>query len=252
MPHALITGASSGIGEALARELHAAGYTVSLVARRLEKLEQLCASLHDRAHAFRCDLSDPDQGARVLAQAEAQFGPIDLLVNNAGVENTGPTAESDVTESESLLRTNLLTPLRLTRLVLPGMLARKSGVIVQVASMAAVSGQSWYGASKAGLAMFSETLRNELRKTGVHVVTVYPGPVRTPMADNAYARFGGRKGVVGFAPEGTAGELAKLIRRAVERRRPRVVYPGFYALGWWFPRLSMFVTNLLAPQPLAR
>jgi short-subunit dehydrogenase len=251
--HTLITGASSGIGEALARELHQAGHTVTLVARRKAKLDELVTSLGERAHALAADLSDSTCVAAVLREAEAR-GPIDILINNAGVENTAPILETDPAGCEALLRSNLITPLLLTRSVLPGMIERKRGAVVQVASVAAIAalpGQTWYGASKAGLAQFSETLRSELAGTGVHLVVVYPGPVKTPMSDAAYERYGGRGGTASLAPEGTADELARLVRRAIERREPRVIYPGFYKTAWWFPRLARFLNDKIAPRPLS-
>src|SRR5262249_13629416 len=149
-----------------------------------------------------------------IGPAEEKLGPIDVLVNNAGVQNSGLTAESDVAEAERLLRVNLFAPLFATRALLPRMLERGSGTIIDVASVAALvaaPGQAWYGASKAGLATFSEALRGELRGTGVHVLTVYPGPVDTAMAKAAYEVFGGKKGIVGMLPEGDAAELARIV-----------------------------------------
>jgi short-subunit dehydrogenase len=122
------------------------------------------------------------------------------------------------------------------------MVARGRGAIVNVASAAAFAStpkQAWYGASKAGLASFSEALRYELAPSGVHVLTVYPGPVRTPMAERAFAALGGREQVLKGAPEGEPGALARLVRDALERRRARVIYPRFYRLSYlapWFAR----------------
>jgi short-subunit dehydrogenase len=119
--------------------------------------------------------------------------------------------------------------------VLPAMIARGTGSLVQVASVAALvapPGQTWYGASKAGLAQSSETLRSELTGTGVHACTVYPGPIKTPMGDAAFAKYGGREGPAGRAPEGTPERLAELILRAVAKKQARVVYPRFFALAY--------------------
>ncbi len=250
--HVAITGASSGIGAALARELGRAGHTLTLVARRRTLLDDIAAELGNRTLVVEHDLANPDHATAWLAAAEATHGPIDVLVNNAGMENVGATATSDIATGVKLLQLNLVTPLLLTREILPRMLARKSGTIVQVASVAALvapPGQAWYGASKAGLAQFTETLRAELAGTGVLVCVVYPGPVATPMADSAYAAYeGGRDGAAGRGPEGTPAKLATLVRRAVEKRRPRVIYPRFYAVTYFVPWLARFITFRASPR----
>jgi short-subunit dehydrogenase len=253
--HVAITGASSGIGEALAREYGRYGAKLTLVARREELLRRLAGEIGGDVFVVAHDLSLPDRADAWIASAEAAHGPIDLLVNNAGIENTGPTADADVEEAERVLRTNLHTPLRLMRSLAPAWIARGSGVFVNVASVAALAPtalQAWYGASKAGLAAFSEAFRGELMGTGVQVVTVYPGPVTTPMADRAYAAFGGRKGTVGLMPEGRPDTLARLVRRAVERRKARLIYPRFYVITRLFPWLARWLVDAGAPRPYAR
>ena len=251
--HVAITGASSGIGEALAREWAKAGAKVTLVARRRELLDKLAAECGNDAFPITHDLSDSANATGWLAAAEAKHGPIDVLVNNAGIENIGRTADCDPALGVKLLHLNLITPMLLTRELLPRMIARKSGTIVQIASVAglvAPPGQAWYGASKAGLAQFTETLRSELVGTGVHVVVVYPGPVKTPMGDAAYEKYpGGRAGKAGKTPEGTPDVLARRVRRAVEKRRARVIYPRFYAITYLLPWFSRLVTFRMAPLP---
>jgi short-subunit dehydrogenase len=131
------------------------------------------------------------------------------------------------------------------------MLARGSGTIVNVASVAAIAPmpmQALYAGSKAGMSTWSEALRNELRGTGVNVLTVYPGPVATPMGDRGYAAVGGRKGLVGLMPEGTPDVLAVRIRRAIERRRARLVYPRFYFLSRHLVWLPRFLGWLVGPS----
>ena len=253
--HVAITGASSGIGEALAREYGRQGARLTLVARREDLLRRIAGEIGGEVLVVPHDLSLPERADAWVATAEAAQGPIDVLVNNAGIENSGPTIEADVEESERVLRTNLHTPLRLMRSLAPAMIARGGGVFVNVASVAALAPtplQAWYGASKAGLAAFSEALRGELQGTGVRVVTVYPGPVTTAMADRAYAAFGGRKGTLGLLPEGQPEDLARLVRRAVERRRARVIYPRFYVITRLFPWLARWLVDAGAPRPYAR
>jgi short-subunit dehydrogenase len=251
--HIAITGASSGIGEALAREFHRAGASLTLVARRQEKLEELSRELGGRIHLVVHDLSVPARATTWIADAEAALGPIDVLINNAGIENLGWFDESDVEVGERLLATNLLTPMRLMRAVVPTMTARKGGTIVNVVSVAsfcATPGQSWYGASKAGLAMAGDAMRAELRHSGVHLLNVYPGPIATPMADGIYERLGGKKGAVARLPEGKADILAQKVRRAVERRDNVVIYPGIYRMALWFPRLARWSSDRVAMESL--
>ncbi len=248
--HVVITGASSGIGAALARELGRAGHALTLVARRRALLDALATEIAGRVHVVEHDLAQPDRATAWIAAAEAELGPIDVLVNNAGMENTGPSAEADPDEVRRLLDLNLVTPLLVTRAVLPAMIARDAGIIVNVASVAAlvsVPMQAYYGASKAGLAMFSETLRGELRGTGVKVLTVYPGPVVTPMGDAAAAKFGGRDKLP-KVPEGQPDELAQLIARAMDRGAARVIYPITYTASRWFGPVARALVNRFAPR----
>jgi len=239
--HVAVTGASSGIGRAVARAFGRHGASLSLVARRTAPMEAIAAEFPGRCKVFGVDLADSAGACAWLDPAQAAHGPIDVLINNAGMENTGPTATSPVDRGVALLHLNLHTPILLTRALIPAMIARGSGTIVDIASVAGLVPtpmQCWYAASKAGLAAFSEALRGELRGSGVHVVTVYPGPVDTPMADAAYARFGGRQGAAGVVPEGDPDVLADLILAAVLHRRPRIIYPRFYAVSRWAPWLG--------------
>lgn len=253
--HVAVTGASSGIGEALGREMARSGAAVTLVARRaalLEALDGELCSAGARTCVIPADLSDPEAACAWIPRAEAALGPIDVLINNAGVQDVGPFAESDPASTRRLLALDLETPLRLVREVLPGMLARRSGVIVNVTSLAGLvptPGMIAYDAAKAGLSAASEALRWELRGTGVHVLTVYPGPVETAMARAAIDVYDGAGGgVASRMPIGTTDVLARRVRRAIERRSARVVYPRFYWLSALFPGISRAVTGLLTPR----
>ena len=248
--HIAITGASSGIGAALVRELGAAGHALTLVARRRVLLDELAAPFGARALVIERDLAEPDHATDWLAEAEGRHGPLDVLINNAGIENTGPTVDADPVVCRRLLELNLVTPLLLARAVLPRMTERGRGTIVNVASVAAlvsVPMQAFYGASKAGLAMFSETLRAETAGTGVHVLTVYPGPVTTAMSESAKAAFGGSDRLPPL-PEGNADELARLVRRAIERSSARVIYPRMYTASRWFGPLARAIVDRFAPR----
>jgi short-subunit dehydrogenase len=253
--HVVVTGASSGIGWALAREFGGAPDTqLTLIARRRELLEKLAAEIDAPCLVHAHDLADPERAIEWIEEAEHAYGPIDVMVNNAGVENTGPAVEADVAGARKLLDLNLVTPLLIARALLPKMIDRGAGTLVNIASVASVAAvqyQAWYGASKAGLAMFSEVARAEVKPAGVHIVTVYPGPIHTPMSDAAYAVFGGRKGVAALLPEGKPEVLARLVRRAVARRKKRVVYPAFYVLARHFPAFARWL-NDVTPLPPAR
>jgi len=243
--HVVVTGASSGIGAALAREFgKEAGSTLTLVARRKTAMEDLANEIAAKHNVIAHDLSDSARATEWIAEAEERGGPIDVMINNAGVDNTGWAHEADAAAGVALVYTNMISPMLIARALVPKMIERRSGTIVNVASVAAYNAQklqAWYGASKSGLATFSEVLRSEVRSRGVYVVTVYPGPIKTPMSEAAYAVYGGKKGVVGLLPEGSPTRLARLVRRAVEKKHDRVVYPAFYEIGRFFPWVARFI-----------
>lgn len=252
--HVAVTGASSGIGEALVREFARAGADVTLVARRKDVLEHIAAELPGRSFVAAHDLADPAHAADWIPAAEAALGPIDILISNAGFLTIGPTASFDPDEGDRMTNLNFVTPARLMRAVLPGMLARKTGVIVNVTSVAALvsmSGWAYQAASKAASATFSEALHDELRGTGVHVMTVYPGPTDTPMTHAGLDAYG-RKGLAALIPLGRPAALAQRLRRAITRRRARLFYPRFYTLLRRFPRLSQWFAARFSPKLDAR
>ncbi|MEZ4300838.1 MAG: SDR family NAD(P)-dependent oxidoreductase [Polyangiaceae bacterium] len=251
--HVAITGASAGIGAAIAREYAAQGAKLTLVARRKEMLEALAKEAKE-AHTVQADLADVERSTDWIAGAESALGPIDVLVNNAGVQIIGPTESEDVSKGEHLLRLNVLSPLRITRAVLPGMIARKRGTIIDIASAAAIApmpGMFYYNASKGALANASEGLRGELRDAGVHVLTVYPGPVDTDMGQAGYTKYE-KSFSAKLAPLGRADVLARRIRRAAEKRKARLIYPRLYTLAFWFPGLARWVTPRISPPLLPR
>jgi short-subunit dehydrogenase len=249
--HVLITGASSGIGAALAHAFAAQGASVSLVARREDRLRALAQSLKVETHVGVADLSDPTRCEAMVDAAVAALGPVDVLVNNAGVQVIAPTAAVDVERGEMSLRLNVFSPLRLTRLVLPGMIERGHGAVVNIASMAALAptpGMTYYNASKCALGGASEALRGELRGTGVNVVTVYPGIIGdTDMAQAGLEAYQSTW-LERLQPRGTSPGLADRIVRAVQRRRARVIYPAFNALARWFPGTTRWFMDVFTPK----
>lgn len=254
--HVAITGASTGIGAALARELAGPGVRLTVVARSRARLEALARDVGG-AHVVAHDLSDPERACAWMDAAQAAQGPLDVLVNNAGAHVSGATVDVAPERGEAVLRLDLLTPLRLTQHALRGMLARRSGTIVDVTAMAALAplpGLAHYDAAKAGLAAWSEALRVELRGSGVHVVTVYPGYI----ADTELAREGAAAYEPSRAerlmPKGTSAELARRVRRAIERREDRVLYPYPAALALYVSgpvrwAMGRFSPRLRKPTP---
>ncbi|MCF8588323.1 mycolate reductase [Gordonia liuliyuniae] len=181
---AVVTGASSGIGMALARELARRGHSLILVARRGEILDELATELRSRfdvdAEVRAVDLSDLD-AIGVLCD-ELRGRDISVLCNNAGIATFGPVADSDFEYERAQVRLNANAVHDLTLAVLPQMVARGSGGILMVGSAAgnmAIPNNATYAATKAFVNTFSESLRGELKDTGVHVTLLAPGPVRT-------------------------------------------------------------------------
>jgi len=247
--HVVVTGASSGIGEAIAREYFARGARVTLVARRKEHLEKIAAAAAGRSHVVCADLADPDAAWTWLDEAETALGPIDVLVNNAGSQIVKHAAETDWPAAERLLRLDLLVPLRLTTLVLQRMIPRLSGAIVDIASMAALAptpGMFFYNAAKGGLAAASEGLRAEVKRHGIHVVTVYPGPVTSELEAAGRAAYEDRA-TTRNVPTGSPEILARLVADAVSKKQPRVVYPRMYGIARHFPNATRWALDALTP-----
>jgi short-subunit dehydrogenase len=171
---ALVTGASGGLGEAIARALHAGGATVKLSSRRAEVMEELAGELGERVEVLPADLSSADDVRRLASDA----GDVDVLVANAGVPGTGELSEYTPEQIDRVLDVNLASAVHLTHALLPGMLDRGSGHLVYISSMSGkvVSPRaSLYNATKFGLRGFSLSLHDELRGTGVGCTTVFPG-----------------------------------------------------------------------------
>ncbi len=251
MTHVVVTGASSGIGEALVREYVGAGAHVTMVARRQSLLDALKGELGAAVSVVIADLGDPTQSTAWIAGAIADAGPIDVLINNAGMQIIARAHDVDNTRMRNMLEVDLMAPLAIIGVVLPQMVARNSGAIVNVSSLAGLAptpGMTHYSAAKAGLAAASECLRGELRRTGVTVVTVYPGPVDTAMARAAY-KVVPPTAAVRMLPEGNPAQLARRVRKAVERRSARVIYPRAYALARHTPALTRIMLDVLTPLP---
>jgi NAD(P)-dependent dehydrogenase (short-subunit alcohol dehydrogenase family) len=177
-----ITGSSRGLGRALAEAVLAAGYRVVATARRADDLADLVAAHRDRCIALPLDVTDRQQIIDKIAQAEARFGRIDVLVNNAGYGYLGAIEEGDDADVRQLFETNLFAPVALIKAVLPGMRERKAGHIVNISSIGGLvsfAGVGYYNMAKAGVESMSDALAKELAPLGIGVTVVAPGAFRT-------------------------------------------------------------------------
>jgi short-subunit dehydrogenase len=252
--HVLVTGAAGAIGAAIAREFARRDPTLrqSLVDVDALGIEATAGTLRCDTAAFDWDLAEPAELPARVEALVAGRGPVDVLVNCAGIMEIRSLAATDWGLGERLLRVDLESPLRLMALLVPPMVARGSGAVVNVSSMAGVTplrGCAYYGAAKAGLAMASEIARLELAPHGVQVLTVYPGPVRSRLERRARSQAGDTL-LARWLPTGDADELAARVVDACERRRARVVYPGLYELANRFPGIARLVTSAASPRPL--
>ncbi len=231
---AVVTGASSGIGEAFARAIDRRGYALLLVARRRDRLEALAASLR-RAEVLAADLGDPAEVARVAAHAQS-LGDVELLVNNAGFGSNGAFVELDPAREVDMVKLNVLAPLTLAQQLLPSMVARRQGGVINVSSIGAfqpVPFMATYGATKAFVLSWSEALAEELRGSGVRVTCVCPGPTATE-----FFTAGGVNPRMGKVPHVmSADELVARTLDAFDDGRA-VLVPGL--INW----LTAFVTRL--------
>ena len=182
----LITGASSGIGMELAREFAKHGHSVVLVARGIDKLEELARELRSkskvRAEVIGADLTEPSAPEKIVKSLSERNLTIDVLVNNAGFGERGPFAQIDMQRQLDMIQVNITAVAHLTRLLLPGMIQRNAGGVLNVASTAAFQGgpnMAMYYATKAFVLSFTEALHEEVAGTIVHVTCLCPGPTHT-------------------------------------------------------------------------
>ncbi len=244
---ALVTGASSGIGEATARMLASKGARVALAARSAEKLERIASEIRAQggeALAFPADLSNPEEAQRMTESVLQNAGAPGILVNNAGAGRWLSIRETSPEEARQMIELPYLAAFYVTRFILPEMLARKEGHIVNVTSPA--SYMVWpnaaaYIAARQALKGFSDALRIEAAPGGVSVSLVVLGPVESSYWEH---NPGSRERVPkGFAPLSTA-DAAATILRAIERRKKYAVRPGLFRL--------LFALEALAPGITAR
>ncbi len=184
--NALITGASGGIGGAIATALHRAGAVVALSGTRLEPLQALAAELRERVHVLPCDLSDADSVTALPKRAVDAMGSVDILVNNAGITRDNLFMRMSDDEWSSVLNVNLTSTMRLCKGVVRGMMKARWGRIVNISSVVGATGnpgQANYAASKAGMVGMSKSIAYEVASRGITVNCVAPGFITTAMTD---------------------------------------------------------------------
>jgi uncharacterized protein len=226
----VVTGASSGIGAAIAKELASRGHSVALVARREERLQTLATDLTSSygvsADVIAADLSDPSERERLADELRGKGRVVEVLVNNAGFGHQADFATSPRERMVEMVNLNVETVVDLTSRFLTGMIDRGRGSVINIASTAAfqpLPGSAVYAASKSFVLSFSEAIRTELRGSGVTVTAVCPGPVKTEFSE--VAGFGGVEDRTPNAVWMSADEIAEhAIDGAVNDRR--VVVPG--------------------------
>lgn len=183
---ALVTGASGGIGGAIAKALHGAGATVALSGTRVEPLEALAAALNERAHVVPCNLSDADAVEALPKQAIAAMGGLDILVNNAGITRDNLFMRMKDEDWDAVLNVNLTSTMRLCRGVMRPMMKSRWGRIVNISSIVGTTGnpgQANYSAAKAGMIAMGKSIAQEVASRGITVNAVAPGFIATPMTD---------------------------------------------------------------------
>jgi hypothetical protein len=243
--NALITGASAGIGREFARQLAGRARSLVLAARREQRLNELRDELMQQnrnlsVHTHRTNLANPSELEELMTWLGREKVDVDLLINNAGFGDLGPFATSDLIRNEQMMLVNMVALTSLTRRLLPGMIARKRGAILNVSSSAGflpIPGFAIYAATKAYVTSFSEALRAELRGTGVSVCALCPGPVHTEFQEVAN-RPGDQPDSGPEFVHVPVGQVVRDALAALEADRPLVI-PGLaMKLGMFFVRIT--------------
>jgi 3-oxoacyl-[acyl-carrier protein] reductase len=222
---ALVTGASGGIGGAIARALHAAGATVALSGTRTAPLGALAADLGSRAHVLTCDLSDPASVEALPRAAAAAMGSVDILVNNAGITRDNLFMRMSDEEWQSVIEVNLTSSFRLCRGVLRGMMKARWGRIVNISSVVGATGnpgQGNYAAAKAGMVGMSKSLAAEVASRNITVNCVAPGFITTAMTDGLSEDQKTR--ILTSVPAGRMGEASEIAAAVLYLASPEAGY----------------------------
>lgn len=212
----LVTGASGGIGGAIATALHGAGATVGLSGTRLAPLEALAEKLGDNAHILPCNLADPEAVAALPAEAIAAMGSLDILVNNAGLTRDNIFMRMSDDDWASVLDINLTSTMRLCRGSIRGMMKARWGRIINISSVVGTTGnpgQANYAASKAGMVGLSKSIAAEVASRGITVNCIAPGFIATAMTEKL--NDAQKTGILGAIPAGRMGEAEEIAAAAL-------------------------------------
>ena len=252
---AWVTGASSGIGRALARRLYDEGAAVAVSARREGKLEEIRAAVDEpeRIRVVPVDLTDTAAIDRAVDEVRGWRGRVDVLVNNAGISQRGSAVETDMATVRQIMELNFFAPVALTRALVPGMRRRGDGYLVVVSSVAgyvATPQRSTYAASKGAIRLWCDSLRAELQDTGLSVTVASPGYVATPITKHARTEDGSKLDEMqqaqkeGITPEECAAEIVD----AAARRKNETFPGGTETWGVTLKRLLPRLTAKLLPK----
>ena len=232
---AVVTGASSGIGAAVATDLARRGATVVAVARRKEKLDEIvetCRPTSPKSMSCAADVSTREECERVIRTVEEEFGRVDVLVNNAGISIHRNAARTTADDVERLMAVNFFAPMYLTTTAMPGMLERKEGAVVNVTSVAGYlpnPNESAYGAAKAALSLWTHGLAVDLHDSGVTFSVVSPGPIDTEIWElDEELRYTGKLYPPQVVADGVADAIESgFVHRTVPRHYglPGALYP---------------------------
>lgn len=246
-PVAVVTGASRGIGAAIALELAQAGYDVALLARSVPDLERTAAAVHaagGQALVLPTDATDAAAVAGAVRAVQQAFGRLDVVVANAGVYRRAPATSVTRADVELALRDNFWSAFHLIEACLPLLRAQRRGHVVILNSFDAKKGlplDAAYAAAKAALASFGASLRQALREDGVHVCSVFPGRVETAMVDHL--------DVPAISAKIPAERVARAVLRGIRRRQAEVLVPWHIRSLWWLdvlsPRLGDWLVRVL-------
>jgi short-subunit dehydrogenase len=234
-PHILITGASSGIGEALAVEMASRGLAVGLIARREPQLTELCERIESQggtAAWATADVTDLNGLVAAIQSIETKLGPTSILVANAGISGRSPASDPDLARIQKVMDVNFNGAIHATKAVLPHMLSQKSGHLVVISSVAGFRGlpkSSAYSSSKAAISTYWESLRVEVQPHGIAATTINPGYIKTPLTDK-------NQHPMPFII--SAEKAAKIMANGILARRKVITFPWRMR---WVMRLMRFL-----------
>ena len=222
---ALVTGASGGIGGAIARALHRQGATVAISGTKREALDGLAAELDGRMHVLPCNLADKADVEKLVPAAEAAMGQLDILVNNAGITRDGLFMRLKDDDWDEVIAVDLTAGFRLARAAVRGMMRRRDGRIIGITSVVGVTGnagQGNYAAAKAGMIGMTKSLAQEVASRGVTVNCIAPGLIETAMTSGLGDKQ--REAILGRVPLGRLGSAADIAAAAVFLASPEGAY----------------------------